>query len=236
VTTLEIDNAGAGPYNEYDSFVKGCGMADTVTVTAMGKPRRVQSEEVRRTQILASARTLIAEQGYERTTTAQIAKRAGISEGTIYNYFPSKVAIISALKEQAMRAVLDGGFARARPDMQGSMLIRAMLEGAFAAAHENADLMRAFTLTVELREHMHGDACEPEETYENSVEELRQFFSRQQETGMIPRSVDLAVMSRLILGTVDRAMDEVIVGGHTEQEATYIDLMVRMFSRALYVE
>ena len=207
-----------------------------VTVTATGKPRRVQSEEVRRGQILAAARTLISEQGYERTTTAQIAKRAGISEGTIYNYFPSKIAIVSTLKEQAMHAIMEGGFARARPEMQGSMLIRAMLEGAFAAAHDNADLMRAFTLNVELREYTHADKCQPDEDYESHVEALRQFFARQQETGMIPRGVDLAVMSRLMLGTVDRAMDEVIVGGRTDQEATYIDLMVRMFSRALYVE
>jgi len=43
-------------------------------------------------------------------------------------------------------------------------------------------------------------------------------------------------MARLILGTVDRAMEDVIVGGHTEQEGAYVDLMVRMFSRTLYVE
>jgi len=208
----------------------------TATATAAGKQRRVQSEEVRRAQILTAARSLIAEQGYERTTTAQIAKRASISEGTIYNYFPSKVAIVSALKDEAMRAIMAGAFAHATPGMQGGSLVRAMLEGAFAAAHENADLMRTLTLTVELREYTHADPCAPADASGEFIEQLQQFFAQQQATGFIPRSVDLNVMARLILGTVDYAMEDVIVGGHTEQEGAYIDLMVRMFSRTLYVE
>jgi AcrR family transcriptional regulator len=50
-----------------------------VTKAADGRARRVQSEVVRREQILTATEHLIAEQGYERTTTAQIARRAGIS-------------------------------------------------------------------------------------------------------------------------------------------------------------
>ncbi|MCA1670474.1 MAG: TetR/AcrR family transcriptional regulator, partial [Thermomicrobia bacterium] len=83
-----------------------------------------------------------------RTTTAQIARRAGISEGTIYNYFSSKGAIIKALAEQAQRMTMERAFSRAVPGLQGAALIRVMLEGAFEAAHEHEDLMRAFALNV----------------------------------------------------------------------------------------
>ncbi len=210
--------------------------AATVQAETGGKARRVQTEEVRRAQILAAARSLIAEQGYERTTTAQIAKRAGISEGTIYNYFPSKVAVVGALKEQAVKAVLAGAFARVTPGLQGAALIRALFEGAFAAAHENAELMRAFSLNVELRG-MHGGACPGgQDETDPFVGEFRRFFTAQQETGLIPRSVDLDVMVRLMIGTADLAVEDCIVNGHVEREGTYIDLMVRMFSRALYME
>ena len=210
--------------------------ATTVRAEANGKARRVQSEEVRRTQILDAARSLIAEQGYERTTTAQIAKRAGISEGTIYNYFPSKVAVVAALKQQAMDAVLTGAFARATPGLHGAALIRALLEGAFAAAHEDADLMRAFSLNVELRG-MHGSPCanEPDDNA-RFVRGLYEFFAGQQNTGFIPRSVDLHAMVRLMIGTAEFAMEDCIVNGHAERETAYLDLMVRMFSRAMYME
>lgn len=206
-----------------------------VAASVKGRARRVQTEAVRREQILSAARSLIAEQGYEKTTTAQIARRAGISEGTIYNYFPSKVAIVTALKDQAMHAIMAGAFGRAVPGTQGGMLVRGMLEGVFAAAHENAELMKAFSLNVELHDLAHHSDWQAG-GYEACVEELRQFFAVQQDTGFIPRSVDLAVMSRLILGTVDYALQECVVNGHDAQEQTYIDLMVRMFSRALYIE
>lgn len=36
---------------------------------------------------LRAAAKLFSEQGYDRTSTAQIAKTAGISEGTVFKYF-----------------------------------------------------------------------------------------------------------------------------------------------------
>jgi AcrR family transcriptional regulator len=208
-----------------------------VTTAANGTARRVQSEAVRREQILTATRHLIAEQGYERTTTAQIARRAGISEGTIYNYFSSKGAIVKALAEQAQRPTIERAFARAVPGLQGAALIRVMLEGAFEAAHENADLMRAFALNVDFQDPTQPDRiCTSAEADTESVAELEAFFRGQQETGLIARGVDISVMTRLIFGTVNQAMEDCIVDGHFEHEQTYIDLMVRMFSRALYIE
>jgi len=208
-----------------------------VATSANGTARRVQTQAVRREQILTATRRLIAEQGYERTTTAQIARRAGISEGTIYNYFSSKGAIVKALAAQAQRMTMERAFARAVPGLQGAALIRVMLEGAFEAARENADLMRVFALNVDFHDPAQpGVICTSAEADAEAVAGLHEFLRGQQETGLIPRSVDIAVMTRLIFGTVNQAMEECIVGSHGAHEQTYIDLMVRMFSRALYIE
>ena len=53
-------------------------------------PIRQQLIEARRNQILDAAAAVFAEKGFHRTTTKDIASRAGIAEGTIYNYFDSK--------------------------------------------------------------------------------------------------------------------------------------------------
>lgn len=45
-------------------------------------------------RILDVARQMIAEVGYHSTTTAALAKRAGISEGTIYRHFESKEDVL----------------------------------------------------------------------------------------------------------------------------------------------
>ncbi len=47
-----------------------------------------------RERIVNTARSLFAEKGYERTTTAEIAREAGISEGTIYRHFDSKKELL----------------------------------------------------------------------------------------------------------------------------------------------
>ncbi|GLB47403.1 TetR family transcriptional regulator [Philodulcilactobacillus myokoensis] len=43
-----------------------------------------------KTKVLIAALNLISKQGYERTSTAQIAREAQVSEGTIFKYFHSK--------------------------------------------------------------------------------------------------------------------------------------------------
>ena len=52
-----------------------------------------------RERILAVAAQLFQEQGWESATTRDIASGAGIANGTLFNYFPSKEAIGAALME-----------------------------------------------------------------------------------------------------------------------------------------
>ncbi|MGW3010129.1 TetR/AcrR family transcriptional regulator [Streptomyces sp. NPDC001219] len=51
----------------------------------------------RRQHIVNAASELFATQGFERTTTAQICKAAGMSSGNVFHYFPNKRAIFIAL-------------------------------------------------------------------------------------------------------------------------------------------
>src|SRR5215210_7611723 len=62
----------------------------------------------RREQILGAAPRVFAEKGFSRATTREVAREAGVSEGTIYNYFEDKeallMAIIDRLNETERRA------------------------------------------------------------------------------------------------------------------------------------
>ena len=55
-----------------------------------------------RQTILDAALRLFARNGYAQTTTDEIAKRARISKGLIYNYFSSKEAILECLVVESM--------------------------------------------------------------------------------------------------------------------------------------
>ncbi|GHO71599.1 hypothetical protein KSC_104910 [Ktedonobacter sp. SOSP1-52] len=51
----------------------------------------------RRMQILDAATTVFAEKGFHRATIKDIARVAGIADGTIYTYFASKTAVLLAI-------------------------------------------------------------------------------------------------------------------------------------------
>jgi TetR/AcrR family fatty acid metabolism transcriptional regulator len=57
----------------------------------------------RRRQILDAAARVFAERGYHRTTVRDVAREAGIADGTIYLYFTSKQELLLALIAQLGR-------------------------------------------------------------------------------------------------------------------------------------
>lgn len=67
--------------------------------TVEDKPltQRQQQALVRREQLLDVALRLFSSQGFAATPTKQIAKEAGVAEGLVFHYFPSKVDILKAL-------------------------------------------------------------------------------------------------------------------------------------------
>ena len=69
--------------------------------------RVVKPPDQRRREILAAATDLFARRGYDVTTVQAIAAKAGVAAGTVYLYFPSKEAILDALREDFEAGLLD---------------------------------------------------------------------------------------------------------------------------------
>jgi AcrR family transcriptional regulator len=69
-----------------------------------GRPLTVRQRQAaaRREQILQTALALFAAQGFDATSTRQIAKEAGIAEGLIFHYFPTKASLLTAILEDRL--------------------------------------------------------------------------------------------------------------------------------------
>jgi AcrR family transcriptional regulator len=68
-------------------------------------------KELTRERILAAAVDLFRRQGFDTTTTRDIAQGAGIASGTLFNYFDTKEAIVASLAVEALakaHSALDG--------------------------------------------------------------------------------------------------------------------------------
>ncbi|HUD51618.1 helix-turn-helix domain-containing protein [Parvibaculum sp.] len=57
--------------------------------------------------VIEAAARLLAESGYEALTTNRIAERAGVSIGTLYEFFPDKETIVAVLAERQMARIVE---------------------------------------------------------------------------------------------------------------------------------
>ena len=58
---------------------------------------RKEQKEARKIQIIQATLDLFVERGYYGTKTSQISRRAGISEGLLFHYFPTKEMLLEEL-------------------------------------------------------------------------------------------------------------------------------------------
>jgi TetR/AcrR family fatty acid metabolism transcriptional regulator len=61
----------------------------------------------RRSQILDAAAAVFAQKGFHLTTIRDIARHAGIADGTIYNYFESKPALLLGIFERMRASIVE---------------------------------------------------------------------------------------------------------------------------------
>ncbi|PPF84131.1 TetR/AcrR family transcriptional regulator [Subtercola sp. Z020] len=70
-------------------------------VNVRNEPVQVRSS-TRISALIDAAAEVVEEVGVERMTTAMVAERAGASIGTVYRYFPDRIAVLSALSLRSM--------------------------------------------------------------------------------------------------------------------------------------
>jgi AcrR family transcriptional regulator len=86
-------------------------------------PRQARSRSTVAAIREATARILVAE-GYERATTNRVAEVAGVSIGTLYQYFDSRDAILDALAEDLLAAVIAAAGDAMSPPHAGGLVER----------------------------------------------------------------------------------------------------------------
>jgi AcrR family transcriptional regulator len=84
-----------------------------------------------RERIVLAAVDLFTEQGYDATTVAQIAERAGTTRSTFFRHFPDKRELLVA-GQQTLSQLLGEGIAEAPPDAGPLEAVAAGLERASA--------------------------------------------------------------------------------------------------------
>ena len=96
-------------------------------------PPAPRATDLTHQRLIRAALELFSTRGYHDTTTAQIAKKAGVAEGTIYRHFASKQQLLNELYRAALRwaakAVEDSGDAPT-PRARLARVAQGLVEGA----------------------------------------------------------------------------------------------------------
>jgi len=160
----------------------------------------------RREQIVGAATRVFAEEGFRRSTTREVARAAGVSEGTIYNYFEDKdallLAILDKLNETERRAAdFEEGMATDFPGF-----LKEYLRRRISLMWENREVFRVvlseILVNAELRARYLQRVVDPtmkiaEENFRLRVE---QGEARETDAPLAMRSVAGSVLGVLVLG------------------------------------
>lgn len=121
-----------------------------------------RSGEQARLRLRAAALELYGERGYETTTTAQIAERAGVSERTFFRHFPDKREVLFD-GEAELIAIMTSAIGAAPADLSPLYLVMTAYNAAVpllvanrALAEQRAQVIAS---TSALRERAHAKAA-----------------------------------------------------------------------------
>jgi AcrR family transcriptional regulator len=150
-----------------------------------------------RAKIVRAAGQLFARKGLHRTTTKEIARLAGVAEGTIYNYFDHKDDILLAMMAKLMEAQslekhLFSSTVRAPEDLLAQALAQRQ-----EFLSENEPLLRATLAEVlvnpPLAERYYRELLVP------ALNQVEAFLKQKMEAGELRRT-NSALLARLLLG------------------------------------
>ena len=178
--------------------------------------------------IFEAAGLLAAERGEDALTTNLIAERAGVSIGTLYQYFPTRQAIVEAMvgaeRERVMRA-LDGLLARLGNEGKAADLhavVRDFVK-VYIGAFASADAGRRALVRLAWR---HDHQASAVHSLREAAERIALHLQRIAHPALRPPTPAQAfVLTRALMGTVRAAVleDSPVLGS-----AEFEDELVRM--------
>ncbi|MGH7281000.1 MAG: TetR/AcrR family transcriptional regulator [Polyangiaceae bacterium] len=161
--------------------------------------------------ILAAAKRVLVLDGYEKTTTNRVADVAGVSIGSLYQYFPSKAALVSELIRRHMAKMLEvlSSTAASGETRTIEEASRTVIRAVFAAHRVNPKLHR-----VLIEQMPKLDTIENIDSFETQTQSLVENFLMSHHAELRPKNVKLAARVCLLavrgttLWTVMRAPDQ----------------------------
>lgn len=196
-------------------------------ISSRKQPKQARSTELV-AAILEAAVQVLAKEGAARFTTARVADKAGVSVGSVYQYFPNKAAILFRLQSNEwrqttdlLRTILED---RARPPLER---LRALVHAFVRSECEEAAMRTALNDAAPL----YRDAPEAQAARVSGTDTIRDFMREALPDTDEDVRVQAGDLITLTLKEVAKAFSET---PRTDTEITaHADAMADMFTAYL---
>lgn len=185
--------------------------------------QRQRRKSARREEILDAARHVFAQNGFEGTTVADVARQARVASGTVYLYFASKLDLFAALNARLLEVIVSAmRDADAPPDLREGTSAR--IHAVFAASIEHRDLLRLVFLNPDPRTEV---ARRMRRADEKRLRPLAELLRGGMEAGVVRRA-DPALLAKLVNGVTITALYQCFVQSDGSDAQAYEELVTAM--------
>lgn len=170
---------------------------------------RIVDRDAKRLKILEAAGARFARSGYEATSMDDLASAAGVSKGSLYDYFRNKEDLFYGVFEWLQQVLMQASLERVRDGATAHERIGGFAEAAIGAFVEHVALypvmldVRAAAAKTDTRERF---AEAMRNVYAAYRAEVTQLLLDGQERGEIDRSRDAATIAGMLIDAVDGLM------------------------------
>ena len=166
---------------------------------------RERKRRLTRQTISDAATTMFATRGFDNVTVSEVAARVGVSEKTIYNYFPNKEAMVLDSADESL-AEMAHALQERRPDESLTDAVLRALRSDMRRFDETPDDLIAFLpMFVTMIETTAALRAAWLDLYDRLAEVIREELAIQ--AGVDPRDPEVAVAGRALVGLVQVALE-----------------------------
>jgi len=178
-------------------------------------------------RILAAAVKVFAEQGFHQSTIAQVAKEAGVADGTIYLYFKNKDDILVQFYEYKTRQVFERFRQRVKEADTAVNKLRNLIYSHLEEFQKDKDMAVVYQVETHQQRKL---AQEPIKAMSKMYRDLiSEIVELGQEEGTMRRNLYIGLVKRLINGAVDEVINAWIHTGGGYDLVSMADPLVDLF-------
>jgi len=178
-------------------------------------------------RILEAAVKVFAEQGFFQSTVSQIAKEAGVADGTIYLYFKNKDDILVQFFSYKTKQV----FARFREEVDKADNTIDKLRNLIRRHLEEFQCDRNMAVVYQAETHQSSRLVEKQikEMSKMYFDIVSEIVEQGQEEGVIKKDLYLSLVKRFILGAVDEVISTWLHSSSKYDLVSMADPLVELF-------